>query len=73
MPSKLESSKLDRDNNAQPVERITMVTRVERQGHPGDAAARLFFVSAVLLGLWVLTMGATTGAEVPVFRSFEIL
>lgn len=72
MPSQLDNTQLKTD--PQPtVERITMVTTVAQRSRRGDAFAGVFFAAAILLGLWVLTVGATSGAETPIFRSFEML
>lgn len=73
MPSKLETSQIDQGAATPQVERITMVTTVARPSRAGNTAAGLFFAAAVLLGVWVLAVGAGTGAEDTVFRSFEML
>lgn len=73
MPSKLETSHMDQGAATPQVERITLVTTVARPSRAGDMAAGLFFAAAVLLGLWVLAVGAGTGAEDAIFRSFEML
>ncbi|MFP5501437.1 MAG: hypothetical protein ACLGIN_03040 [Candidatus Sericytochromatia bacterium] len=72
MPSKLDDTQLKTD--PQPtVERITLVTTVARRSRRDDVFAGLFFASAILMGLWVLAVGATSGAEAPLFRAFERL
>ena len=73
MPSKLKAAHPTIADSQPTVERITLVTTVARRSRRDDVLAGLFFAAALLLGLWVLTVGASTGAEAPVFRSFEML